>query len=114
MSFRAAELVVPPAAAFPSDKPVRNGFNNADTAIQAPAATGSTDSDIRWVTATANTLANLRSDPNREAAIVAVISKDTRVRLGDSRDGWHRVKAGGIDGWVDPRLFSIDEQKGSR
>ncbi|MEP7344456.1 MAG: SH3 domain-containing protein [Gemmatimonadaceae bacterium] len=109
-----ADSAAAPAAVPLSDTTFHNAPASSDTAIQAPPGTGSTESDIRWVTATAITWANVRSDPIRQAGIVAVISPDTRVRLGDARDGWHRVKAGGIEGWVDRRLFAVDELKRPR
>lgn len=113
-SQAAADSAVAPAAATLPDTATRISPSNADTALQGPAASGSTASDIRWVTATATTWANVRSEPSRQSGIVAVISPDTRVRLGDSKDGWHRVKAGGIEGWVDRRLFAIDETRVAR
>ena len=113
-SAAAADSAAAPAAASRPDTTTRATPGIADTALQGPAAAGSTAADVRWVTATAITWANVRSEPNRQSGIVAVISPDTRVRLGDRKDGWHRVKAGGIEGWVDPRLFAMDEQKGAR
>ncbi len=109
-----ADSAAAPAAASLPDTSTHTVQAPSDTALRAPASPGSTESDIRWITATAITWANVRSDANRTSAIVAVISPDTRVRLGDARDGWHRVKAGGIEGWVDRRLFSVDEQRAAR
>lgn len=110
----AADSAAAPAAASRPDTTPRGTPGMADTALQGPAAAGSPAADIRWVTATAITWANVRSEPSRQSGIVAVISPDTRVRLGDARDGWHRVKAGGIEGWVDRRLFAMDEQNRPR
>jgi SH3-like domain-containing protein len=36
---------------------------------------------------------------------VAVIGPDTRVQIGESREGWVRVRATGISGWVERRQF---------
>jgi len=113
-SMAAADSAVAPAAATMPDTALRIPPANSDTALQGPAENGSTESDMRWVTATAITWANVRSDPDRQSGIVAVISPDTRVRLGDSKNGWHRVKAGGIEGWVDRRLFAMDDAGAAR
>lgn len=110
-SFAVPSTLALDSAAAPAATPVPDAVpRNApgDSGIQAPPSTGSLEAEIRWVTATATTWANVRSDASRQSAIVAVISPDTRVRLGDARDGWYRVKAGGIEGWVDRRLFTID------
>lgn len=105
----AADSAAAPAVAANPDTPT----SVADTGIQAPAGDSSL-AEIRWITATAITWANVRSAPSREAGIVAVISPDMRVRLGDVQDGWHRVKAGGIEGWVDRRFFSVGDPSRAR
>lgn len=64
--------------------------------------------DVRWLTATARTWANVRADASRDADIVAVIPPNTRVQLGDLQSGWIRLRSGGVEGWVDRRLFDVD------
>ena len=61
---------------------------------------------------------NLRSDPSRQGAVMAVLPEGTRVRAFESRDGWRRVKV--LDwpgeapdnaveaGWVDSRFIRLD------
>ena len=61
---------------------------------------------------------NLRSDPNRQAGVLAVLPEGTRVRAFESRDGWRRVKViewVGVPpdnahetGWVDSRFIRLD------
>lgn len=58
-----------------------------------------------WIAMRATTWVNVRASPYRNAAVVGVVTPDVRVMLGASRDGWRRVQAPGIAGWVDGRLF---------
>jgi hypothetical protein len=61
---------------------------------------------------------HLRSDPNRQAGVLAVLPAGTRVRAFESRDGWRRVKViewVGVPpenvqetGWVDSRFIRMD------
>ena len=61
---------------------------------------------------------NLRSDPNRQADVLAVLPEGTRVRAYESRDGWRRVKViewvgsppdnAHETGWVDGRFIRMD------
>ena len=61
---------------------------------------------------------NLRSDPNRQAGVLAVLPEGTRVRAFESRDGWRRVKViewvgsppdnAHETGWVDSRFIRLD------
>jgi hypothetical protein len=71
---------------------------------QASMSSGS----VRWVVATARTWANVRSAADRGSTVVGVITPETRVQLGETRAGWHRLRAGQIEGWVDHRLFAME------
>ncbi len=61
---------------------------------------------------------NLRSDPNRQADVLAVLPEGTRVRAYESRDGWRKVKViewvgsppdnAHETGWVDGRFIRLD------
>ena len=60
----------------------------------------------------------LRSDPNRQGVVLAVLPEGTRVRAFESRDGWRRVKViewvgsspdnAHETGWVDSRFIRLD------
>lgn len=43
----------------------------------------------------------VRSDARRTARIVASVGPNSRVQLGEERDGWRRLRARGIVGWID-------------
>ena len=47
----------------------------------------------------------IRADARRESRIVASIGPNTRVQLGETRDGWIRVRTSGLSGWVERRSF---------
>ncbi|MFN8574423.1 MAG: SH3 domain-containing protein [Gemmatimonadaceae bacterium] len=69
-----------------------------------------TPGSVPWVVATARTWANVRSDADRGSTVVGIITPETRVQLGETRAGWHRLRARGIEGWVDHRLFAMETQ----
>jgi SH3-like domain-containing protein len=37
--------------------------------------------------------------------VIASIGPNTRVQLGESRNGWRRIRAKGLAGWVEQRSF---------
>ncbi|MFN8579942.1 MAG: SH3 domain-containing protein [Gemmatimonadaceae bacterium] len=65
---------------------------------------------VRWVVATARTWANVRSDADRGSEVVGIITPETRVQLGETRAGWHHLRSGRLEGWVDHRLFAMESQ----
>jgi hypothetical protein len=70
----------------------------------APKSTRSKASG-RWVSSVARNWAIVRSDPSRQARIVAAIGPNTRVQLGETRGAWRRIKAKGLAGWVEHRTL---------
>ncbi len=88
--------VAPPRV---DERPVR------ETLVSEAVSSGET---AEWIDASAITWVNVRADPARESDIVGVISPDTRVKLGELRAGWYRVRAKGISGWVGRRLVEVD------
>jgi Bacterial SH3 domain len=88
--------VAPPRV---DERPIR------ETLVSEAVSSGET---AEWIDASAITWVNVRADPARESDIVGVISPDTRVKLGELRAGWYRVRAKGISGWVGRRLVEVD------
>jgi uncharacterized protein YgiM (DUF1202 family) len=70
-----------------------------------PKATPKSKSGSRWVTSVARTWTVVRSDPSRQARIIAAIGPNTRVQLGETRGAWRRIKAKGLAGWVEHRTL---------
>jgi hypothetical protein len=64
--------------------------------------------DRRWVSSTTRTLVKVRSQASRRAAIVGIVTPETRVQLGESRAGWLRLRTLGISGWVEQSSFVSD------
>jgi SH3-like domain-containing protein len=51
---------------------------------------------------------NVRASASIGAAVVGVVTPNTRVQLGDRRGGWRRVRSAGFEGWADGNLFDAD------
>jgi hypothetical protein len=69
-------------------------------------------SSTRWVNSVARSWVVVRADARRSARIVASIGPDSRVQLGESRDGWRRIRSRGITGWVDATRASFSTVRG--
>lgn len=61
-----------------------------------------------WTRATARSWVNVRETAMPEAKIVGVVTPNTRVRVGEWRSGWRRVRAAGVEGWADASYFVAD------
>ncbi|HEX4936632.1 MAG TPA: hypothetical protein VFV33_25800 [Gemmatimonadaceae bacterium] len=64
-----------------------------------------------WARGVAIEWVNVRGTPARDAAVVGVVTPNTRVLLGDVRAGWRRVRAPGFEGWADGRFFAPDSAR---
>jgi hypothetical protein len=83
-------------------------------APRAPAtATAPSRPASRWVNSVAKSWTIVRADARRDARIVASIGPDSRVQLGESRDGWRRIRSRNISGWVDEGRSSFAAARGS-
>jgi hypothetical protein len=60
---------------------------------------------VRWVRSVARGWVVVRADPRRESRIVASLGPNTRVQLGETREGWIRLRTSGLSGWVERRAF---------
>lgn len=49
---------------------------------------------------------NIRSEPNREAAILGRLSHGATIDVAERTDGWVRVSGGGIDGWASAQFLA--------
>jgi len=72
-----------------------------------PKSTARSSKGGRWVTSVARNWAVVRSDPTRQARIIAAIGPNTRVQLGETRGEWRRIKAKGLAGWVEHRRLVV-------
>jgi hypothetical protein len=70
-----------------------------------PKATPKSKSSSRWVTSVARNWTVVRSNPSRQARIIAAIGPNTRVQLGETRGAWRRIKTKGLAGWVEHRTL---------
>lgn len=61
-----------------------------------------------WTRAVAQSWVNVRAAASLSAAIVGVVTPNTRVELGDSRGAWRRVRSAGFQGWADGAFFDAD------
>ena len=93
--------------------------NEAATAVQQQASDGADDaasedtketSDL--VMANVSKAANVRTEPDEDAAKAGVLYKDCGGRILERRDGWTRIQSGDLVGWVkdDYLLFDDDAQ----
>jgi hypothetical protein len=96
----------------PSSRIASAAPRSASVAPRAPGAAPRTSSrapspsrNQRWVSATVRKWANVRADASAGSRVVAAIGPDTRVQLGETRDGWQRLRARDISGWVEQKGF---------
>jgi hypothetical protein len=94
----------PPARATARAE-VRPPAKAAPRVAAAPKASARSSKPGRWTTTVARSWVVVRADPNRRSRIIASIGPNTRVQLGEARGGWRRVKAKGLQGWVEHRSF---------
>lgn len=95
----------PPARATARAE-VRAPAKAAPKVAAAPKASARSSKPGRWTTTVARSWVIVRADPNRRSRIIASIGPNTRVQLGESRGEWRRVKAKGLQGWVEHRSFA--------
>ncbi|MCX7921921.1 MAG: SH3 domain-containing protein [Clostridia bacterium] len=51
---------------------------------------------------------NVRDNPSTSSDVKAQLSEDTKVEILDETDGWCKVKAGSVTGWVSRKYVSIN------
>ena len=111
-STRAVTKPAPRVTKKPVSKPPRAVASAKKAAPKtlaksAPAAskTAPRKSSSRWVTTTSRSWVIVRASASPGARIIASVGPNTRVQLGESKGGWRRIKAKGLAGWVEHRLF---------
>ena len=90
--------VEPPALSKTVSKPttsVASAATKARTAVKRPAS--------RWVRSVSRHWVIVRSGASKQSRIIASIGPNSRVELGEARGAWRRIRAKGINGWVEPR-----------
>jgi hypothetical protein len=102
-----------PKRAPSTSAPARNARSKVATpatrtptkVAKAPAARPRTSA--RWVTSVARQWAVVRADADSRGRIIGSVGPDTRVQLGESRNGFRRIKAKGLAGWVHGRAVFV-------
>ncbi len=61
----------------------------------------------RWTSSVARQWAVVRADANSRGRIIGSVGPDTRVQLGESRNGFRRIRAKGLAGWVHGRAVFV-------
>lgn len=97
----------PPAPAPPSGAMLRPGAASSP-AVQptnppvAPTPTTSRQS-TRWVSSISRDWVVVRAGADKRSRLIASIGPNSRVQLGELRGEWRRIRAKGLNGWVDQR-----------
>ena len=102
----------PPPKATPAPAPksvnktvVRAPEPQPKAVVRAPAPASTRTRG--WVNSVARGWVIVRAGASRDARILASVGPNTRVQLGESRDGWRRIRTKGLAGWVEhERLFA--------
>ena len=97
-----AKRTAPTVAASRSSRGKATATTSRTTA-KAPAPRGRTSG--RWVNSVARRWVVVRADASGRARIIGSVGPDTRVQLGETRAGFRRIKAKGLAGWVDSRVY---------
>ena len=124
ISSRATTETLPPAIAPASPAPIAAPKTETDppptidpvastrpltkpastvASVATKAATTSKRVKARWVRSVSRHWVIVRSGASKQSRIVASIGPNSRVELGESRGDWRRIRAKGINGWVEPR-----------
>jgi hypothetical protein len=95
-----APIVATPTVVASAAEPKRETAPKADvrSAEHAPKRPAS-----RWVRSVSRHWVVIRSGASKGSRIIASIGPNSRVELGESRGDWRRIRAKGINGWVEPR-----------
>jgi len=120
----AADRAAAPAGSLRGDVAVAAPSPTAVTAVEAPAQPQALPDSVQraleraarltapysgpWTRAVAQSWVNVRAAASLSAAIVGVVTPNTRVELGDSRGAWRRVRSAGFQGWADGAFFDAD------
>ena len=101
-----APIAVPPTAVQPapssmSAKPVRESSGRVATATTSKAKAKRT---TQWVSSISRDWVPVRAGASKRSRLVASIGPNSRVQLGESRDGWRRIRAKGVAGWVEQHV----------
>ena len=97
-----AKRTAPTVAASRSSRGKATATTSRTTA-KAPAPRARTSG--RWVSSVARRWVVVRADASGRARIIGSVGPDTRVQLGETRAGFRRIKAKGLAGWVDSRVY---------
>lgn len=96
---RAAMQPVPSSVAA---KPVRESAGRVATNTTTSKAKAKRPS--QWVSSISRDWVPVRAGASKRSRLVASIGPNSRVQLGESRDGWRRIRAKGVAGWVEQHV----------
>ncbi|HEU4997077.1 MAG TPA: SH3 domain-containing protein [Gemmatimonadaceae bacterium] len=74
--------------------------------VPATASSSTARTPTRWVNSISRGWAVVRADASKGSRVVASVGPNSRVQLGETRGAWRRIRAKGLAGWVEHRLFS--------
>jgi len=91
-----------PAPSSVAAKPVRESAGRVATATTTPKAKAKRST--QWVSSISRDWVPVRAGASKRSRLVASIGPNSRVQLGESRDGWRRIRAKGVAGWVEQHV----------
>lgn len=98
-AMAAPATTVRSAPAGMSPKPVRESPGRVATS-----PTSKTARPTRWVSSISRDWVTVRAGASKRSRLIASIGPNSRVQLGESRDGWRRIRAKGVAGWVEQHV----------
>jgi len=98
----AAPAAMQPAPSSVAAKPVRESAGRVATATTSSKAKAKRPT--QWVSSISRDWVPVRAGASKRSRLVASIGPNSRVQLGESRDGWRRIRAKGVAGWVEQHV----------
>ena len=108
-----AKQVGPPAPALAVERRPPRGVGPLSGA-PVPVRAGRTERAGRWTRAVALSWATVRAGPHASTRLVGSVGPDTRLELGEAREGWRRVRLRGMSGWINERLVTLRQAPSAR
>jgi hypothetical protein len=91
-----------PVQSAPSNVSAKRSRQSAGRVATAP--TSKAARPTRWVSSISRDWVTVRAGASKRSRLIASIGPNSRVQLGESRDGWRRIRAKGVAGWVEQHV----------